>query len=450
MRLPIRARLTLVSALLMTVVLAGAGTFLYLRLRTDLQEAVDAGLEFRAETLVTTLESDGEEGDDLVGSEEAFAQILGSGGEVIDSSSGLGSLPVLSPAEVAGLESPHFFEKVITRNEGEQTSARFLAVRAPGALVLVVGASLDDQHEALTRLAILLAVGGPLALALATGVGWVVAGAALRPVEKMRAEAAAISASEPGRRLATPETGDELARLGETLNGMLERLEQALQRERRFVDEASHELRTPLANLRAELELALRRARTPDQLLAALRSAAEEAQRLTRLAEDLLVLARSDGGKLPVRKEHLDVAALIGETVGSFSSRADELGVGMEQALEPTRGRVDPIRVRQAIGNLIDNALRHSPQGGKVRVELDPRDGMFSIRVSDSGSGFTPSFLPRAFEAFSRADESRARAEGGTGLGLAIVRAVAEAHGGSVSAENRPDGGAIVTISLPT
>ncbi|HKZ75709.1 MAG TPA: histidine kinase dimerization/phospho-acceptor domain-containing protein, partial [Actinomycetota bacterium] len=189
---------------------------------------------------------------------------------------------MLTRADVAGLGESRFFERTVATVE-EPVPARLLAVPASEGRVLVVGASLEDQWEALARLGILLAVGGPLALILASGVGWVVAGAALRPVERMRAEAAAISASEPGRRLPQSGTGDEVDRLGKTLNEMLERLEQALQHERRFVDEASHELRTPLANLRTELDLALRRSRSVEELEAALRSAAEETDRLARL-----------------------------------------------------------------------------------------------------------------------------------------------------------------------
>ena len=200
--------------------------------------------------------------------------------------------------ESADVTAPALSERDAVTIEGEVVPARMLAVPISQGRVLVVGASLDDQRQTLGRLATSLAVGGPLALVLAVGVTWLLVGWTLRPVESMRGEAAAISASDPGRRLPVPGTGDELARLAETLNAMLERLEEAIERERRFVDDASHELRTPLANLKAELDLALRRSRTADELERALRSAAEETDRLARLADDLLVLARSDRGRL--------------------------------------------------------------------------------------------------------------------------------------------------------
>jgi heavy metal sensor kinase len=457
-RLPIRARLTLISAALMALVLAVSGVFLYLRLRADLLEAVDSGLESQAAALLpNVLRADGSlgVGGGLIDPGDAFAQVLGTGAVVLQSSPGLRSAPLLTEAEVAGLRGPRFLERdVQTVNEtvDEEVEGRLLAVPVAGGRVLVVGASLDDQHEALARLAALMAVGGPLVLILAGGVGWVVAGAALRPVERMRIEAAAISASEPGRRLPPAGTGDEVARLGETLNEMLDRLEQALQRERRFVDEASHELRTPLANLRIELDLALRRARSSEELEGALRSAADETERLARLAEDLLVLARADRGRVPVRREEVDVAELVGGEVDAFAARARQAGVAIE-ARVPTglRSSLDPLRMRQAVGNLLDNAVRSTPPQGAVTIEIGHADGFLSLEVRDTGEGFPAAFLRSAFEPFARPNAPRSRPDrdAGSGLGLAIVRAVAEAHGGTVEAANRPEGGAAVRLRIP-
>jgi two-component system OmpR family sensor kinase len=453
-RLPIRARLTLISAALMAMVLAVSGGFLYLRLRADLLEAVDSGLESQAAALLPNLQrSDGAlgEGGGLIDPGDAFAQVLETGGVVIQSSPGLRSAPLLTEAEVAGLRGPRFLERD-AQTVDEEVEARLLAVRVPDGRVLVVGASLDDQHEALARLAALMAVGGPLVLILAGGVGWIVAGAALRPVERMRIQAAAISASEPGRRLPPAGTGDEVARLGETLNEMLDRLEQALQRERRFVDEASHELRTPLANLRVELDLALRRARSSEELEAALRSAAEESERLARLAEDLLVLARTDRGRVPVRREEVDVAELVGGEVDAFAARARQAGVTIEAHVpRGLRSSVDPLRMRQAVGNLLDNAVRSTPPRGMVTIEVVHADGFLSLEVRDTGEGFPAAFLRNAFEPFARPDASHSRPDrdAGSGLGLAIVRAVAEAHGGTVDAANRPGAGAAVRLLIP-
>jgi two-component system OmpR family sensor kinase len=441
MGLRIRTRLTLVSAGLVAAVLVAAGVFVYFRFEADLMEAVDTGLRSRADAYVSSSNPVLSTGGSLVEADDAFAQVLAVGGRVVDSTPGLAVPAVERPREG--------FQTTTVRTVEEEVPARVLGIVLDDGRVLLVGASLEDQEEALARLAALLLVGGPTALVLVVIVVWVIVGAALRPVEAMRSEAAAISGSEPGRRLPVRDNDDELARLGRTLNEMLERLEGMLERERRFVDDASHELRTPLANLKAELDLALRRARTPDELGSALRSASEETDRLVRLAEDLLVLARAKDGRLPVRREELDAAALVRDIVGTFAGRASERAITLEhEAIDGVRASLDPLRMRQAIGNVLDNALRHTPAGGRVSVRLERLDGDIVISVADSGPGFSPAFVDVAFEPFSRDDAARTRADGGVGLGLAIVRAIANAHGGSAEARNH-ENGAEVILRIP-
>jgi signal transduction histidine kinase len=249
--------------------------------------------------------------------------------------------------------------------------------------------------------------------------------------------------------LPVPSTGDEIARLAETLNRMLERLEVAMERERRFVDDASHELRTPLAVLKTELELALRRSRTPDELEAAIRSAAEEVDGLTALAEHLLLLARADRGLLATRRARVDVTQLVEQVCAGFETRARgvELRVGKGSG-GSVWAEVDPLLVRQAVANLVDNALSHTPPGGQVSVEVLAPGGATEVVVADSGPGFDPAVLPHAFEPFVHADGARGRSSG-TGLGLAIVQAVAHAHGGTTEAQNGATGGACVVLRLP-
>ena len=312
--------------------------------------------------------------------------------------------------------------------------------------VVVVGASLEDRDDALAGLLAQLFVIGPVALVLSSLAGYLLAAAALRPVEAMRRQAATISSDQAGQRLPLPEARDEIRRLGETLNAMLGRLEAGLARERRFVADASHELRTPLALLETELELALRHPRSPEELEAALRSAAEEVDRLALLAEDLLVLARADDGRLSLRLTALEPDDVLTSVARRFAVRADGGGRRVEvtaSADAPILG--DRLRLEQALGNLVDNALRYG--SGTVRLEAERSNGVVALRVSDEGAGFAPEFLPRAFDRFTRADESR---EGGAaGLGLAIVDAIARAHGGSATAANGAGGGAVVSLELP-
>lgn len=450
--MPIRARLTLVFAGLMALVLAGSGLFLYVRFRADLLHTVDAGLRSRAQVLLAGIDESGiqlGEESQLIEPGEAFAQILAADGTVLQASPGLETDAVIPASALSGLAGPRFLEATVVTPE-EPVPARLLAVPSDEGSVVVVGSSLEDLDDALAALVRLLWLGGPVALGLTTAIAWLLAGAALQPVERMRAEAEALSASEPGRRLPVPGTRDEVARLGETLNRMLARLEEGLERERRFVDDASHELRTPLAILKTELDLALRRSRTPGELESALRSAAEESDRVSRLAEDLLVLARSDRGKLTVRRTPVELSELVSGVLERFARRAAERGIAIERDVPAGAvARVDRLRLEQVVSNVLDNALRHTPPGGTVGVIAALDGDVLVLQITDTGAGFSPEFLPRAFEPFSRTDGARGRNQGGTGLGLAIVRAVTEAHGGSVEAGNREHGGAAVTLRLP-
>lgn len=407
--LPIRLRLSLVFALTMAVVLAAVGVFLYANLRSALTEQIEDSLEVRLDELAALVQRDAVAGD-LPGDEDRFAQVRDRNGTVVAASPGVESGPPEN-------------SRVLTREVGNLTVA--------------AGASLDDRDDALATLLALLLVGGPVALVTATLAGYRLAGAALRPVESMRREAAEISSVTSGRRLPVPKARDEVRRLGETLNKMLERLDEGLLRERRFVADAGHELRTPLALLRTELELALRRPRSPEELERAIRSATEEVERLIRLAEGLLVLDRS--GEASLRREELDARELLDAVARRFAARAAEEGRSIEVHGGGTF-RGDRDRLEQALGSLVDNALTHG--GGAVRLEAAREGDSVALRVADEGHGFPPDFLPHAFERFSRAD--MARTTGGAGLGLAIVDAVARAHGGRASAA-----GATVTLVVP-
>jgi heavy metal sensor kinase len=415
-RLPLRVRLTLVFAVVMAVLLAVLGAFLYVQLRSTLDEQLDQNLRTRAAA------AEGLPVGTRVGDDESFVQVVP--GRSVD-------------GEV--------FEERVSVPGIEDGPVRLLT-RPGGRSSVVAAASLEDRDEALATLLTQLAIGGPLALLLASLAGYALAGAALRPVESMRSEAADISGTVGGRRLPEPEGDDEIARLARTLNEMLARLEESAERERRFVADASHELRTPLASLKAELELALRRPRSAEELEAAIASAAEETDRLAALAEDLLVLARSDEGELRVDRRPVRARDLLETVAGRFASRADESGLALSVASPPDlEGSGDRALLERAVGNLVDNAVRYG--AGTVRLEARPQNGSIALDVSDEGSGFAPDFLPHAFERFSRADGTRAR--GSIGLGLAIVDAIARAHGGTVSAENTPGGGARVTLVLP-
>ncbi|MEA2333498.1 MAG: hypothetical protein QOH58_3636 [Thermoleophilaceae bacterium] len=437
--MPIRVRLTLAFAVTMVVVLAGAGLFVYLRLENDLNESVTAGLQTRAAAVAASgSAAAGAAGD----SEEGFAQLLGTDGRVVDSAGGVRGA-ALSAAELRRAQRGQrvVAERTLPGIEGE---ARVLARPADGGEVLAVGQSLDDRDETLAGLATSLAVGGPAAVLVASLLGYALAAAGLRPVEAMRRRAQEVSLSRDGERLPLPDASDEIRRLGETLNEMLERLRRSFERERRFVADASHELRTPVAVIKAELENALRAGGHDPQVQAALVSAAEECDHLAQLAEDLLVVARSAEDGLPVRTEPLEVRELLEGVRERFVDRAGQRGRAIRvEAADGLQVDADPLRMRQALGNLVDNALRYGE--GEIVLGSRGEDGSVELRVADHGAGFDAGLDDRAFERFTRGSVARTR--GGTGLGLAIVRAIAEAHGGT--AEIVPGAGATVRIALP-
>jgi heavy metal sensor kinase len=452
-RVSLRLRLTLVFAAAMATVLAAVGVFVYLRVGGALLTSVDQSLRAGASETVNhmqradlTHDADFSLVDPDNARGETLAQLLDVNGRIVRSTPA-GLAPLVGRSTVARVEGGTRILQT-TGLTGRKSEWRLLArpVTAGGRrLVLVEASSLSSRQETLDRLLFELAVAGPVALLLASLAGYALAAAALRHVESMRRQAAAITAATPGVRLPVPPSRDELSRLAETLNAMLGRLEASLEHERRFVADASHELRTPLALLRTELELALRRPRSREELESALRSAAEETERLTSLAEDLLLIARSDGAGLPLRLETIDVGSVLEGVAARYADRAAAAGRELRTAEDASLAVLaDPARVDQALGNLVENALRH----GKGTIDLFPRGraDVVELHVTDEGPGFPPGFAPRAFDRFSRADEARGRS--GTGLGLAIVDLIAKAHGGGAQAGQRPDGGADVWIVL--
>lgn len=439
-RLPIRVRLTLAFAIVMAVVLAGMSLFVYVRVGNALLTSVDQSLTAQAREAVSHAQEGRSLGDPDVGGGTTLEEFVTRAGAVTISSPAQLQLLVHKQDLARVAEGQRLRGSIsLRRPSGEW---RYLAVPANGGAI-VVARSLDARAESLHRLFKELLFASPLALLLASLAGYGLAAAALRPVEAMRRRAAAVSATAPGR-LPVPSSRDEISRLATTLNDMLGRLEAAFEHERRFVANASHELRTPLAMLRTELELALRRPRSHDELEAAVRSAAQETNRLSQLAEDLLLIARADQGALPIRPEHIAVDELFATVTERFARRDDERA---RVEVRPTTAVVDAdsVRIEQALANLLENALAHG--AGRIDLFAVARDDVIELHVADAGPGFPDGFLPRAFDRFSRADE--ARSAGGSGLGLSIVALIAQAHGGTTGAANRPGGGADVWLTLP-
>jgi two-component system, OmpR family, sensor kinase len=438
-RLPIRIRLTVVSALATTVLLGVLGWFLYSQFQSSVNASIDAALVARANELTMlghrtqNRPTAPAAGDDSA----AYFQVLASNGRVLQASPGFRARSLIGPGERhRALAAPIF----VTRHE----RARYYVIRARDGDLIVAGVSLAQQQDSFITFNWELLAGAPLMIAIAAIITYLVGGKLLAPVEDMRRQAAQISTERLDARLPLPASVDEIHRLASTLNSMLDRLHDGFEREVRFVSDASHELRTPLAVLKSELEVALRLDGSREEYRLAAGSAVEETDRVIALAENLLVLARAQDGQLAINPEPIaadeiliDVAHRARTAQGTrITVRPDDAALGL---------MADRNWIEQALLNLVYNAQRHG--GGEIALEAVATDAAVELHVLDHGPGFPASFLAHAFERFSRADVSRAR--GGTGLGLSIVAAIATAHGGRAQARNRPEGGADVWISIP-
>jgi two-component system OmpR family sensor kinase len=444
-RLPIRLRLALAFALVMGIVLAAMGAFVFVRVERSLTATVNRDLKAQLEEIRTHAEAGARPSEPLVDPEtHVLSQFLDAKGQLV-SSGGLALRPLLSAADaqrvIAGARIEH-------DGDARGLAGDWRLVAAPRTfgdrrVAVVVAASLRERNDTLAHLFVQLLIAGVAGIALAVLVGYWLAARALRPVEAMRREAEEISSVTSATRLPVPRPHDEIRRLGETLNAMLDRIGDAVDHERRFVADVSHELRTPLSLLKAELELAHSRPRSREDLRAAVRSASAETDRLVRITEDLLLIARSDQAELPLRLETIDPAEVAEAVAARFRTRVE--GERREVRVDVARGlavEADRLRLEQALGNLVDNALVHG--SGEIVVSVVSRSDWLEFHVVDEGAGFDSDFAERAFDRFSRSDESRSG--GGTGLGLAIVDVLARAHGGSVGASRHV---ADVWIRLP-
>jgi heavy metal sensor kinase len=324
----------------------------------------------------------------------------------------------------------------------------------PGSTVesaaLAVGRSTEDIKNALAGLARTLIIVVPLGLLVAGAGGVLLAGRALKPVEEIARTARAIEETDLSGRVPV-KTRDELGRLGGIINAMIARLEQAFKRQKEFTADASHELRTPLSVIQAESTLALQRTRSPQEYQAALESIAAEAEHMTKIIDQLLVLARFDSGAQHAAFQDVSLDGVVREVAEDMDLLSREKGLELEVKLDgPLHVRGDPGLLRRLFINLIDNAVRYTPPGGKVLVSSEAQDHQAVVSVADTGIGISPEHLPRIFERFYRVDKARSRSEGGSGLGLAICKQVVELHGGRIEVKSAEGQGSTFTVLLPS
>jgi two-component system OmpR family sensor kinase len=374
--------------------------------------------------------------------DDPLAQLYTADGTLVTGSRGIHDRRLLTPGQVQAISRPQNISAELPAGVHE-TEADVQILAAPTHhYVLAVAARSDIVDNAGGRQLVVLALAAPLLIAGLAAAGWVIVRATLRPVGLLSREAAAISSLDAERRLPAVEGDDEIARLAATLNQMLARLQVAFARERAFVDDASHELRTPLAVLRGEIELALGALDDRPELEQSLLAAKTQAERLSGLAEDLLMLARDRNGTLALNRQPVDLLDLVRSEAGSLGPA---LGLDISPVGDPVVIDADPSRLRQVLANLAANSA--AARASHVRVSLRRVHGDVVVEWADDGLGFPAPLLSSAFERFVRGDT--ARTETGAGLGLSIVRAIAAAHGGTVSVGNGPPlGGAVVSVSV--
>jgi signal transduction histidine kinase len=468
----VRARATLGATLVVAVALVAAGTAVLLSLRSNLTAEAGTQAERSARAVASELAArtpygglSGLDGDDgpvqivdedgkLVAGSEDLERISGTATTEVkprpsapgddddddsedsdDSGEAGDSDESLAPGEI-GHETT--FSNGSATIDGDTEDYRFAAVEVEspdhGRLTVHAGAPLAAEHSAVRTALTVMLIGFPLLLVVVAAVTWLVTGRALRPVEGIRSEMAAITASEDlARRVPEPATHDEIARLARTTNETLAALEASVERQRRFVADASHELRSPIASLRTQLEVA---AAHPELL--DLDGAVEDTVRLQHLAADLLLLARLDAGERPA-DARVDLSALAREEA------AGRTGVTVDaEPVEVTGSRGQLGRV---LANLLDNGRRHARE--RVTVTVRREGDRAVLTVADDGEGVAEADRERIFERFVRLDAARSRDDGGAGLGLAIARDVAVRHGGTLTAGAAPAGGALFELRLP-
>jgi signal transduction histidine kinase len=413
----IRFRVTLVAAVASALLLTTVSVVAVWLVRAQLTDNLDEGLRQRADTVAALIRTTTA---DLPTDEDLLVQVVDVDGEVIAASTNLAGAGPIVPVRGG-------YRTVEVPGRPEQFRVLARPVQTPaGAVTLLLGINNDDVRDPMRVLIRVLAGAVPLTVAALAAITWWLTGRTLRPVERIRREMAAISGSNPGRRVEEPGTQDEIDRLAHTMNQTLQHLDDALAQQKRFVADASHELRSPLTRIRTELEVDLA---TPGSADATERSVLEDVVSLQHLVDDLLQLARSDDGVAPLRLERVDLDDIVLKEARRAIERGrvdvDVRGVTAAQTIG------DPRHLARVVRNLLDNAERHARR--TVTMTLDEGVTATRLVVVDDGAGVPASDRERVFERFARADGARSRDAGGTGLGLAIARDIVERHGGTIT-----------------
>ncbi len=370
--------------------------------------------------------------DAVDGNAAAYYAVWTAAGEIIDRSPAASDVPA---PEEPGLRT--------------RAGRRELIVNAADGALVLVGQDLQDARSAVRTFAGTAAIGGVAALLVSVAGGWFLVGRALSPIGRIDRAAAAMAAGDLNARIVVERTENELEHVAHALNGAFDRLQRTLDGQRRFTADASHELRTPLATLTAETEWALARPRSGDEYHEALKTARRAAQRMARVVDRLLTLARADHDAIALDRRPVPLEPIVQDAVALVQPLAARRGIIIDTRLDPAIVEGDRERLTELLTNLCANAVEYNRDGGRVTVELWPEGPDACVRVTDSGIGITAEEVPRVFERFYRPDEARDRRAGGAGLGLAIAKWIADAHGGGITCTSTPGEGTTMLVRLP-
>ncbi|MDE2165957.1 MAG: heavy metal sensor histidine kinase [Alphaproteobacteria bacterium] len=385
---------------------------------------------------------------------EIYLRVLDSAARTLTETPGLSAqLPPPSAAELAAIQSPQGVSREMSSRSGGPFLTLIVPIAGPrpGEPPQYMEVAMDRAHDeyllAHYRERLYLVLG--VSLVLCSAVGYLIARGGMRPIESISRTTARIRATTLHERIAAEGLPAELRGLAETFNGMLDRLEQSFRHVSQFSDDVAHELRTPINNLRGEIEVALSKARSEDDYRDILGSCLEECARISRVIATLLFLARSDTAADALRRENIDVGEELANVESFYEPAAAEAGVALRIAgAKGVRAELDRTLFQQAIGNLVSNAIAHTPKGGSVELAAAEAAGRLTVTVSDTGCGIAAEHLPRVFERFYRVDRARAGSEQNAGLGLAVVKSIVNRHGGQIEIDSAVGRGTTVKLVL--
>lgn len=462
----VRFRLAFWYIVTLAVILTASGVYWYWTLSRNLLGHVDDKLLMVANDVISfhLVESQGTTQDQACQKLETFirehnwsefVQFVDEYGDIVCHTSNLldARLPISAAALRAARRQKPLFETVRFDTDRTLRLLTFpLDVDDHDRDVVQVAEDLGPLFKTLRMHRWQLSIYSPLLLLVLSVGGWFVTGRALSPVRRITSAVQRIRAESLSERLPVNQCRDEISELQETFNSMLQRLEEAFTKVRQFTADASHELRTPLAILRGETEVALRWAKNPEELRATLESNLEEIDRMSRIIEDLLALAKSEAGEIPLALTDVNLSDLLQDLYLQGKTLSEPKGIEFALHMEVNREihlRGDQLQLHRMLLNLVSNAVKYTPDGGRVAIHLASDDHFARIRVVDTGFGIAAEHLPYLFDRFYRIDEARNRDIGGSGLGLSIVKWIVEAHGGQVDVASEPNRGSTFTVSLP-